>query len=201
MQPEPVYTGPNLTSCRSVTSWVLRSPSGRSPRCSPRVGGCSACSPTSLRTCSRTHRRSTATRQAVGWPDASTVHVASSAPLTLIECHERRGKVAMGAMGSVLAKMSGIAVHDGWKPYRSYDVVHAPCNDHHLRELDGVGVVWDQGWANEMIELPVEAKKAVERAHRRGSRRTRCLRVLHSIRVRYGILVARGWAANPLPEV
>jgi hypothetical protein len=33
----------------------------------------------------------------------------------------------MDDMG-VIAKMTGVAVHDGWKPYRAYDVVHALCN-------------------------------------------------------------------------
>ena len=64
----------------------------------------------------------------------------------------------------VIAKMPGIAVHDGWKPYRSYDVAHQLCNAHHLRELEAVAVVWDQGWADEMIDLLIEAKEAVEEA-------------------------------------
>ena len=127
------------------------------------------------------------------------VHVASNALLTLIECHERRGTVAMDAMG-VIAKMQGVAVHDGWKPYRAYDVVHALCNAHHLRELEGVGVVWDQGWANEMIGLLIEARDAVEQARSDGKDRLDAA-VLHSIRVRYGRLVQKGWAANPAPEV
>ena len=127
------------------------------------------------------------------------VHVASNALVTLIECHERRGTVAMDAMG-VIAKMTGVAVHDGWKPYRAYDVVHALCNAHHLRELDNVGVVWDQGWANEMIDLLVEARDAVEKAKADGKDRLDAS-VLHSIRVRYGTLVHKGWAANPTPEV
>ncbi|MHB8431790.1 MAG: IS66 family transposase [Acidimicrobiales bacterium] len=46
------------------------------------------------------------------------VHVASTALLTLIEFHERRGTVAMDAMG-VIKKMTGVAVHDGRKPYRA----------------------------------------------------------------------------------
>jgi len=57
------------------------------------------------------------------------VHVACSALYTLIECHQKRGTKAMDAMG-VIEKMSGIAVHDGWRPYRSYEVVHALCNSH-----------------------------------------------------------------------
>ena len=127
------------------------------------------------------------------------VHVASTALLTLIECHERRGTVAMDAMG-VIAKMQGVAVHDGWKPYRAYDVVHALCNAHHVRELDNVGVVWDQGWANEMIDLLIEARDAVEKAKSDGKDRLDAS-VLHSIRVRYGTLVRKGWAQNPVPEV
>jgi transposase len=127
------------------------------------------------------------------------VHVASNALLTLIECHERRGTVAMEAMG-VIAKMTGVAVHDGWKPYRAYDVIHALCNSHHIRELDNIGVVWDQGWATEMIDLLVEARDGVEAARAQGSDRL-APSVLHSIRVRYGRLVQQGWAANPAPEV
>ena len=127
------------------------------------------------------------------------VHVASTALVTLIECHQRRGTVAMEEMG-VIEKMTGVAVHDGWKPYRAYDVVHALCNAHHIRELDNIGVVWDQGWANEMIDLLIEARDAVEKAKSEGKDRLDASD-LHSIRVRYGTLVKKGWAANPAPEV
>ena len=51
------------------------------------------------------------------------VHVACSPLYTLIECHKKRGRVAMGEMG-VIEKIRGVAVHDGWRPYRSYDVSH-----------------------------------------------------------------------------
>jgi hypothetical protein len=57
------------------------------------------------------------------------VHVACSSLYTLIECHKKRGTLAMDAMG-VIAKMKGVAIHDGWKPYRSYDVLHQLCNSH-----------------------------------------------------------------------
>lgn len=127
------------------------------------------------------------------------VHVACSSLYTLVECHKKRGTIAMDEMG-VIARMRGIAVHDGWKPYRSYDVLHQLCNAHHLRELERVGVVWDQGWANDLIDLLVEAKEAVEQAAADGHAQLEPS-TLHSIRVRYGRLVARGWAANPAPEV
>ncbi|MGH9080321.1 MAG: IS66 family transposase [Acidimicrobiales bacterium] len=127
------------------------------------------------------------------------VHVACTALYTLLDCHGRRGTVAMDEMG-VLAKMRGVAVHDGWKPYRSYDVLHQLCNAHHLRELENVAVAWDQGWADEMIGLLVEAKETVDAARQTGAEHLDD-KALHSIRVRYGTLVKKGWSANPEPAV
>lgn len=127
------------------------------------------------------------------------VHVACSALYTLLECHKRRGTVAMDAMG-VMAKMRGTAIHDGWKPYRSYDVLHQLCNAHHVRELEAVAVVWNQGWADEMIGVLVEAKEAVDAARKAGADHLSDT-VLHSIRTRYGQLIQKGWAANPEPAV
>ena len=60
--------------------------------------------------------------------------------------------------------------------------------------------MWDQGWANEMIDLLIEARDAVEQAKSQGKDHLDAL-VLHSIRVRYGTLVQKGWAQNPAPEV
>jgi hypothetical protein len=96
--------------------------------------------------------------------------------------------------------MNGIAVHDGWRPYRRYDVVHSLCNAHHLRELEGIGVVFDQGWAKEMIALLLEAKDSVETSKGAGCDRLEEA-TQHSIRVRYGMLIQKGWAANPAPAI
>ena len=100
----------------------------------------------------------------------------------------------------VIGAMTGVAVHDGWKPYRHYDVDHALCNAHHLRELKAVAIGWDQGWANDLAGLLVEAKHAVEAARTKGSDHLDDA-TLHSIRVRYGQLVAKGFSLNPAPEV
>jgi transposase len=125
------------------------------------------------------------------------VHVASTALYTLLNCHKRRGGVAMDDIG-VIAKMAGVAVHDGWKPYRSYDVVHALCNAHHLRELEGIQERFAQDWAWQMIDLLLDAKEAVEQAIARG-RKHLDRKALHSIRVRYGKLIAKAWAENHKP--
>jgi transposase len=126
------------------------------------------------------------------------IHVACTSLYTLLYCHQRRGTAAMDEMG-VIAKLTGVAVHDGWKPYRSYDVVHALCNAHHIRELAGVVEHFDQDWADQMIDLLLDAKEAVEAASARGRDRLDDTD-LHSIRVRYGKLVAKGRAANEQPS-
>jgi len=63
-----------------------------------------------------------------------------------------------------------------------------------------VVVGWDQGWADEMINLLVGAKEAVDVARAQGADHLDA-GTLHSIRVRYGTLIKKGWAANPEPEV
>jgi transposase len=127
------------------------------------------------------------------------VHSASTRLVTLLDCHPKRGRLAMDDLG-VIGEMSGVAVHDGWKPYRHYDVDHALCNAHHLRELEAVAIGWDQGWANDLAGLLVEAKHTVEAARTKGSHHLDDA-TLHSIRVRYGQLVAKGFSLNPAPEV
>ena len=127
------------------------------------------------------------------------VHSASTSLLTLLGCHPKRGRAAMDDL-EVIGAMSGVAIHDGWKPYRHYEVDHALCNAHHLRELNAVGIGWDQGWANDLASLLVEAKRSVEDARATGATHLDAA-TLHSIRVRYGRLVAQGLAANPAPAV
>jgi transposase len=67
------------------------------------------------------------------------VHSASAGNYCLITVHAKRGKQAMDAAG-VLPAFRGIAVHDAWAPYDTYQQVagHALCNAHALRELQAV---------------------------------------------------------------
>jgi transposase len=65
------------------------------------------------------------------------VHSASTPLLSLFTVHAKRGVVAMDAAG-VLPGFDGVAVHDGWSPYRRYPTArHALCAAHLLRELEG----------------------------------------------------------------
>ena len=56
------------------------------------------------------------------------LHIASTVLLTFYRISPKRG--------SLLANVTGIVVHDHWKPYYTLaGVLHALCNAHHLREL------------------------------------------------------------------
>ena len=63
------------------------------------------------------------------------IHSASTETLTLLTAHRKRGVEAMNDAG-VLPGFRGVAVHDGWAPYRNFtEALHALCGAHHLREL------------------------------------------------------------------
>jgi hypothetical protein len=125
------------------------------------------------------------------------VHSASTAGLSLFSVHPKRGKVAMDAAG-VLPGFAGVAVHDGWAPYWRYDVTHALCGAHLLRELEEVADEPGQGWAAGMAELLVDAKLVADRARAAGACRVDDT-VRARLHARYQRLLADGQAANPPP--
>jgi transposase len=92
-----------------------------------------------------------------------------------------------------------VAVHDGWAPYWRYDVTHALCGAHLLRELDAITKEPGQGWAAGMAELLVDAKLVADRARAAGLQRVddQARARLHA---RYERLLADGQAANPPPR-
>ena len=95
------------------------------------------------------------------------VHVAATALHTLLTVHPRRGKAATDAAG-VLPAFAGVAVHDGWTPYRRYrDVTHGLCNAHHLRELAAAADAGHE-WAEHLAEVLRYAHRQVTAAQARG---------------------------------
>mgnify|MGYP001025910939 FL=1 len=91
------------------------------------------------------------------------LHNASNSWYTFFYPHHKRGHEAMDAMG-ILPCFQGILCHDHWKPYYHYNVDHALCNAHHLRELEWAWEKDNQHWASEFIELLKEINKATEAA-------------------------------------
>jgi transposase len=99
----------------------------------------------------------------------------------------------------VLPALRGVAVHDGWSPYWRYDVVHALCGAHLLRELEAITDEPRQGWAAGMAELLCDAKLVASRARAAGYKQvdeTAQTRLW----ARYERLLADGHAANPPPR-
>lgn len=74
------------------------------------------------------------------------LHVIGSKTLTHYRIHKKRGNLLEG--------LSGILVHDHWKPYFTIpNVKHALCNAHHLRELKALEDIEKEPWACKMGKL------------------------------------------------
>lgn len=89
------------------------------------------------------------------------LHVVSSATLTWLMPHDKRGGEAIEAMG-VLPNYTGTLIHDHWKPYYQLACIHALCNAHHLRELERAWEQEKQEWAKQIQELLLEINDAVD---------------------------------------
>jgi transposase len=89
------------------------------------------------------------------------LHIASTVLLTFYRVSPKRG--------SLLANVTGIVVHDHWKPYYTLEGVrHALCNTHHLRELKALVEIEKEDWARRMQRLLRRACHATNLARHRG---------------------------------
>jgi len=125
---------------------------------------------------------------------------ASTDRLTFYALHDKRGFDGLDHAG-VLPAFTGIAVHDGFKPYRRYThAEHALCNVHHLREL--LGIIEQhpddpkQVWAVRMDRLLRDLHSAVGRARASGEDRLDPGE-LAGYRASYEQIIAQGNHDNP----
>ena len=89
------------------------------------------------------------------------LHIASTLWLTFYRVSSKRG--------SLPANVTGIVVHDHWKPYYTMTgVLHALCNAHHLRELKALVEIEKEDWARRMQRLLRRACPASNLARERG---------------------------------
>jgi transposase len=113
------------------------------------------------------------------------LHIASTLRLTFYRVSAKRG--------SLPAAMTGIVVHDHWKPYYTLSgVLHALCNAHHLRELQALIDIEREDWARRMRTLLRRACHAAHLAHRLG--KPVAPRPIALIERRYDAIVADGMA-------
>lgn len=126
------------------------------------------------------------------------LHVASTDKLTHYAVHPRRGRQATDDIG-ILPGFTGTAEHDCWSPYLTYDCSHALCCAHLIRELTFPAEECAQDWALDMTELLLEANEAVKEAKALG-RTGLSHSGLKGFEKRYKRILARGFAANPLPD-
>jgi transposase len=113
------------------------------------------------------------------------LHIASTVWLTFYRVSAKRG--------SLLPKVTGIVVHDHWKPYYTMTgVLHALCNAHHLRELKALVEIEKEAWAHKMQRLLRHACHATNLARELGVPLNSGLIAL--IQRRYNAVLAEGLA-------
>ena len=126
------------------------------------------------------------------------VHVASTATLTYLLHHARRG--TQGMRRSASSPNGRRVMHDDYRSYwQDTAAVHATCNAHHLRELRFLEERYQQTWATDLAQLLCEAQQAVAAARQTGQV-TLATPQLATFERRYQELLDCGYQANPLPS-
>lgn len=127
------------------------------------------------------------------------VHDASNCEFIYLDISPKRGYLGMEQCG-VLPLFHGIAMHDCWASYWSYeDCQHAVCCAHLLRELTGIAENHsEQKWASAFIDLLTEMKKVKDKAVE-GGKETLSYYHYHKFDKRYDELIKQARKENPLP--
>jgi transposase len=115
------------------------------------------------------------------------LHIASTMLLTFYRISPKRG--------SLPQNLTGIVVHDHWKPYYTLrGVRHALCNAHHLRELKALVEIEREDWARRMQILLRRACHATRLTHQHGLPLPP--RLIALIERGYNAILAQGFALH-----
>lgn len=114
------------------------------------------------------------------------LHTTNTPDISYQVLHEKRGTAAIEDIG-VLPQYHGYAIHDRWASYFQYNQCnHALCNAHLLRDLKYIHEELGYNWAEDMIQLLLEAKRISER------KRGPTARQVNEISHRYTRIIAWG---------
>ena len=106
----------------------------------------------------------------------------------------------MDEMG-ILPCYTGIAQHDDLQAYFKYtNCNHSLCNDHHDRDLAWVIDNEHQAWAQQMLDLLLEANAAVIKAKERSQTHLELEQIM-DFESRYSSIITLGYQENPFFEV
>lgn len=126
------------------------------------------------------------------------LHSASTEKLTYYSLHQKRGLPAMNDIG-ILPNLQGRAIHDGWKSYNKYAILHGLCNIHHLRRLKFLEERYPQPWVTNITSLLLKMKEMVEKAKAKGLDCLSQQQYFDYISL-YDVLIEEGCLANPIVE-
>ena len=126
------------------------------------------------------------------------VHTASTALLTYLAVHSKRGRKALDAI-DILPHRHGSCIHDSYVSYFQYEQPrHGLCNGHHLRDLEFIVERYQQSWAEDMLNLLMAIKHEVDSA--RPFRSALTPEQLTAFESRYDAIVMDGLRLQPPPE-
>ena len=128
------------------------------------------------------------------------VHNASNEEFTYLTVEAKRGTIGMDASG-VLPNFKGIAVHDCWKSYWSYNVAaHAICCAHLLRELTGISENHpEHSWSDKMKKLLLHMKEVRDKSVNSGKENLSYY-YLHGFDKQYESIIHEAREQNPIKE-
>ena len=126
-------------------------------------------------------------------------HTAGTPYFTYYFCHSKRGTEAIRERG-LFTDYKGRVIHDGYRSYYNFEVLHGLCNAHHLRELVFFKEELGQRWAGTMIEFLCRIKRTVDQAKVAGREHLAATTLLR-YRKRYETILACGYRANPPTKV
>ena len=127
----------------------------------------------------------------------SWVHCASTTTHSVFHVDQKRG-LAGTLNGGVLQSFTGVMVHDGWEPYKTFTAAtHGLCNAHHLRELQKICEDTPElGWAKQMTGFLVGTHRQVQAAKARGDTGL-SNEALEAIRQGYAQILTTGDVQSP----